>query len=70
MTEDSDTKIVWAKCRAKRDVPLTRPCEGNHARIVRTEDTSLLIGDQKLAGGGQTTVFECTTCKGRWYTRV
>lgn len=70
MAEEKDEKIVWTKCRAQRDIPLARPCEGNHARVVRTENNSLVIGDQPFATGGHTTVFECTTCKGRWYTRV
>ncbi len=47
---------VYIKCNVER--PGGARCKGNQARIVRRTPRSEL--------GGQSVMYQCTTCKGAW----
>ena len=71
-----DEKIIWMKCRAKGDGMIPRaPCSGNSARVVRNENSMMGMknpqgNDFVIATGGNFTVYECVSCKGRWTIRT
>lgn len=57
---------IWMRCRAKSDQQIDSKsvCPGNYAVIVLQKELPL------IQGGGKSTRYRCTTCKGSWFIRL
>ena len=64
---EADKKnVVWMKCRAKPDqqIDSRAVCKGNEAVVVFKRKLSM------QQGGGTSTRYRCTSCKGSWHIRM